>query len=190
MNRAEWVQKNGKLAAEVCAGTGIFPETLLAMAITESQRKVNGVYVPGESKLAKLYNNFFGIKYYSGFTGQKVKMTTREVYNDRTEIIKDTFCVYPSKKAGFKGYIDFLKTQPRYKKVFSAPDYVSQISQIASAGYATDPTYKNVVTNVAKNITDIIPKVKQVADVMLPVLGLLTGFLVAETTTKQNNVQN
>lgn len=190
MTRAQWVEKNGELAAEVCRGTGIFPETLLAMAITESQRKKNGVYIPGESKLAKLYNNFFGIKYYSGFKGQKVKMTTREVYNDREEIIKDTFCVYPSKRAGFKGYIDFLKSQPRYKKVFKAPDYVTQIAAIASAGYATDPSYKEVVTNVAKNIRDIIPKVQTVANVMLPVLGLLTGFLVAEGTQKKDHADS
>ena len=179
MNRAQWVEDNSPLAVEVCRGSGIFPETLLAMAITESQRNVNGVYVPGASKLASKYNNYFGIKYYPGFNGNKVLLTTNEVYKGETVTIKDTFCIYPTKRAGFKGYINFLKSQSRYKKVFKAPDYVSQIAAIAAAGYATAPNYTEVVTSVARSIKEIIPKVRSFAAVVVPVVGLLSGFLLA-----------
>lgn len=181
MNRREWVEENSPLAVEVCRGTGLFPETLLAMAITESQRKINGVYVPGESKLAKKYNNFFGIKVYPGWKGSKVNLTTNEVYNNETVTTTGVFCVYPSKKAGFKGYVNFLKNNPRYKKVFSAPDYVSQIAAIAAAGYATAPNYKNVVTTVARSITDSIKTVNTITTALIPLAGIVAGYLVSET---------
>lgn len=194
LTREEYVKKNGPMAIAATKGTGIFPETLLAMDITESSRKINGVYYAGESKLAKKYNNHFGIKADANYKGPKVLLTTREVYKDKTVIIKDYFRIFPNKEKGYKAYIDFLKDNSRYEKagVFSAPDYVTQIARIAKAGYATDPNYKSVVSDIAEQVKKYLPKMSaknlQEFD-FSPFLGIAVGLLV-DNLTKQKNGAN
>lgn len=191
LTREQYVKENGPIAIEVTKGTGIFPETLLAMDITESSRKINGVYYAGESKLAKKYNNHFGIKADKNYKGLKVLLTTREVYKNKVVEIKDYFRIYPSKKKGYEAYVAFLKNNPRYEKagVFNSPDYVTQIGRIAKAGYATDPDYKSVVSDIADQVKKYLPKMssKKISEFdFTPLLGIAAGFLIDNLTQKNN----
>jgi len=75
LTRKKWIEENVSFAREVTQGTNIFPETLMAIAIVESQYPVNGVYYPGASPLAKQGNNYFGIKKGVGWS---LKLNTKE----------------------------------------------------------------------------------------------------------------
>jgi flagellum-specific peptidoglycan hydrolase FlgJ len=154
MTREDFTKKFYKLAKSVTDGSGVFPETLLAMAIVESRT--------GDSLLSKKYNNYFGIKAAGKWTGASVNLKTQEFYNNTPTTIKDAFRVYPSIKTGFKDYVNFLKINPRYKKALKAPTYQEQIIEIARAGYATAPNYADVITSVANKVREFIPIVNQV----------------------------
>lgn len=163
MTNKDFATKYGQFAVNVTKGTGIYPETLLAQAITESKS--------GESLLSKLHNNFFGIKADKSWTGQKVIMRTREVKNGQSIYIDSAFRKYASPADSFKDYVKFLQKNPRYTKagVFKALNYNQQIEAIAAAGYATGLKYadtlKKIALNVSKSIKDFKPNT--------PMLGIL-----------------
>lgn len=149
MTRADFTKKYYSLAKTVTAGTGIFPETLLAMAIVESRS--------GDSLLSKKYNNFFGIKSAGSWKGASVNLDTKEYFTNTPSTIKQAFRVYPSAKAGFKDYVKFLQQNQRYKQALKAPNYQEQIIKIAGAGYATAPDYAQIITSVADKVKELIP---------------------------------
>lgn len=152
LTRVEFIKKYYPFVQSITKGTGVFPETLLGQAILESQGKVNGTYYPGESGLAKNYNNYFGIKASKGWTGKVVNLNTREVFGGKDVIIKDGFRVYTTPNDSMKDYVLFLKNNPRYATALKAKTYQDQIKEIAKAGYATDPNYTKIVTSVADTI--------------------------------------
>lgn len=176
LTRKEWTLKYAPVAIEVTRGTGIFPETLLAMAIVESQGQVNGVYYPGAGLVARKANNYFGIKKGVNWTGDVVNLPTP---GDKDKI--SVFRVYDSFEESAKDYVSFLKKNQRYTKagVFTAPNYQEQIINIARAGYAESPSYASVLTAVAntvkKNIANIIEPLKN-NNKILPIL--ITGFIL------------
>jgi flagellum-specific peptidoglycan hydrolase FlgJ len=188
LTRKAWIDQNAPFAIEATKGSGIFPETLLAMAIVESQGKIQGNWYPGEGLVAKKANNFFGIKKGSGWTGKTISLPTP---GDADKI--SVFRVYPNFEASARDYVRFLQVNPRYKKagVFSAKDYVEQIVSIARAGYAESPSYTSVVTAVANSVK------KQIADLIKPIEEngkiaplLIAGFIVTLYIFKNKFFQN
>lgn len=176
MTREDFTKKYYLLAKGVTAGSGIFPETLLAMAIVESRT--------GDSLLSKKYNNYFGIKAAGKWKGASVNLNTQEYYSATPVTIKDAFRVYPTVKAGFKDYVNFLTVNQRYKKALKAPTYQEQIIEIARAGYATAPNYADIITSVANKVKEFIPLVNQVVKgnqnkLIFLGLGLLTITYIA-----------
>ena len=176
LTRKDWTIKNAPLAFNATKGTGIFPETLLAMAIVESQGKINGVWYPGAGLVARKANNFFGIKKGVNWKGATIELPTP---GDADKI--SNFRVYSGFEDSAKDYIKFLQKNPRYTKagVFSAPSYQEQIIAIARAGYAEAGNYADIITavanNVKKNIASIIEPLKKNSGV-IPVI--VAGFLV------------
>jgi len=130
------------IAIKVCHGTGLFPSTMIAQAIIESGN--------GNSLLAKRYNNHFGIKADRSWKGKVVSMTTREVFNGYDVYIKDGFRAYDTLEEGFRDRNEFLKRNPRYAKngVFSAKTPEEQAVAFQRAGYATDPNYAKIISQV------------------------------------------
>jgi flagellum-specific peptidoglycan hydrolase FlgJ len=176
LTRKEWIDKNASFAIEAVQGSGIYPETLLAMAIVESQGKVGGSWYPGAGLVARKANNFFGIKKGVGWQGPTILLPTP---GDADKISE--FRVYPSFEASAKDFVNFLKVNPRYTKagVFKAQGYPEQIIAIAKAGYAESPTYTAIVTSVAKRVKD------QIANFIKPIVKngkiaplLIAGFIV------------
>jgi flagellum-specific peptidoglycan hydrolase FlgJ len=83
LSRSDWTKQNYPSIVELTTGTKIFPETLLAIAIVESQGKVNGVFYPGQGLVARKANNFFGIKEGTEWNGDTIDLPTP---NDRDKI--------------------------------------------------------------------------------------------------------
>lgn len=110
-----------------------FPSAIIAQGCNESGY--------GESKLAKKYHNYFGLKCGSVWGGKSVNLTTKEEYNAGVVIeIKDNFRVYDNMAAGVKGYFDFIK-KLRYQNLYTATSSKNYLEIIKSDGYATSSTY-------------------------------------------------
>jgi len=184
LNREDWVKKHWIDAVAATAGTNIYPETMLAMAVVESQGKADdGNYYPGLGLTARKANNYFGIKASTAWKGQTISLPTP---GDADKI--SIFRVYPSLKDSIKDFVKFLQDNPRYKKagVFAAPDYVSQILAIAKAGYSESSTYASVVTSIANKVKnyvkDIVVPIAQNGK-YLPLLVaalIITGLLISK----------
>ena len=153
--RDQFTKKYYNDAVAVTKDTGIFPETLLAMAIVESSSLVKGKSVVGAGSTAKLANNYFGIKASSTWNGETIRLKTP---NDSTPT--SLFRKYNSAKDSFKDYVSFLSKNPRYKKagVFTSGDYATQIINIARAGYAENENYSEIVKEVADKVAQAIKK--------------------------------
>ena len=106
----------------------ILPSITIAQAILESSW--------GESDLAQIYNNLFGIKADSSWKGEYVTLETFE-FNDTK--IEDKFRVYSNKNQSIKDHAKFLVDNQRYKKygVFEAKTYIEQAYALQNAGYST-----------------------------------------------------
>lgn len=157
LSRQAFTEKYAPAIANLCKGTGIYPQTLLAMAIVESQGKApNGNYYVGLSPLAAKYKNYFGIKKGVGWKGKTIALDTP---NDADPV--SIFRVYNSFEDSAADFIKFLKTNKRYEKagVFKAPSYPEQIMRIAKAGYSESSSYTEVITAVAKKINGYIDKI-------------------------------
>jgi flagellum-specific peptidoglycan hydrolase FlgJ len=178
LTRSEWVKANWPAAVAATTGTGIFPETMMAMAVVESQGKVNGNWYPGQGLVAKKANNYFGIKTSKAWKGATVALPTP---GDAKKI--STFRVYPNFEASVADFIKFLKVNPIYTKagVFEADNYVEQIIAIAKAGYAENPNYTKIITSVANKIKtlvkDVIIPTTTDAKKFLPLL--VAGLIIA-----------
>jgi flagellar protein FlgJ len=184
ITRENFIKKYWIDAVNATRGTKIFPETLLAQAVVESQQEAaDGNYYPGLSLNARKANNYFGIKDSVQWKGETIKLQTSK---DAQKV--STFRKYDSFADSMKDYVNFLQTNPRYTTagVFKAPDYVTQITAIAKAGYAEGANYAKIVTNVAnsvkKYVKDIIVPIQQNSTIIpLLVAGLIiTGYVVVK----------
>lgn len=106
----------------------ILPSITIAQAILESSW--------GESDLAQIYNNLFGIKADSSWKGEYVTLETFEFYDTK---IEDKFRVYSNKNQSIKDHAKFLVDNQRYKKygVFEAKTYIEQAYALQNADYST-----------------------------------------------------
>ena len=99
----------------------------------------------GESKLAAVYHNYFGLKCGTAWKGKSVNMTTQEEYTAGTlTTIKDNFRAYSSMEEGVKGYFEFIQLT-RYSNLKGITDPKTYLNTIKADGYATSSSYvKNV----------------------------------------------
>jgi flagellar protein FlgJ len=155
LTRDQFTKKYYSTAVDVTKGSGIYPETLLAMAIVESSGLVKGKSLVGAGATARLANNYFGIKAGSAWKGQTIRLNTPK---DSTPT--SLFRKYDTIKDSFKDYVNFLKKNQRYVKadVFSSTDYATQIINIARAGYAENEAYADIVKQVADKVSKAIDK--------------------------------
>ncbi len=97
----------------------------------------------GNSDLARIANNHFGIKCNSQWKG-------KSYYKD-DDNQNDCFRVYNSPEESFRDHSEFLK-KPRYAKLFllDKGDYVGWANGLKAAGYATNPNYPTLIINIIK----------------------------------------
>lgn len=102
----------------------------------------------GKSTLASKYNNFFGLKCGTAWTGRSVNLKTMEEYTvGKKTAIYDDFRVFKSPAAGIRGYFEFINT-PRYANLKNVKDPVRYIENVKKDGYATSSTYVSSVIRV------------------------------------------
>lgn len=185
MTKQEFISTYYKDAVQATKGTKLFPETLITQLILESGYNL--------SNLAKVYNNFFGIKATPKWSGKVVSLTTKEynsngtsysvvgtgkTYNNYNSAVASgankmsLFRIYNSPKDSFKGWVNFLQVNPRYKKVFFATTPEAQFKELQNAGYATSPTYANQLTEIYNDLKPYIPAIAAGGGGLLLLIGL------------------
>jgi flagellar protein FlgJ len=187
MTKQELISKYYPSAVAATKGSGIFAETLLSQLILESGYNL--------STLATQSNNFFGIKATPTWLNKVVSKSTYEylpnkvliqgtgnTYNNYASAIAagankmSLFRVYATPIDGFKGYVNFLKSNPRYKALFKATTPQQQFTLLQQAGYATSNTYANDLLSVYNSIKDYLPTI--VATAATGSLFAITAILI------------
>lgn len=134
---------------------GLFPSITIAQAIHESGW--------GRSSLAAKYNNLFGVKASSSWTGKVVELPTQEEVNGGIITIMAKWRVYDSWTDSVLDRIKFLLENSTYRKngVFEAKNYMEQAEALQRAGYATDSSYAlkliQTIQTYSLHIYDLMP---------------------------------
>ena len=123
----DYVEKYKGIAIREMKRTGIPASITLAQGILES--------ASGESNLAKQFNNHFGIKCKTEWTGPKTYQ------NDDTK--NECFRVYPNADSSYRDHSNFLKNRPYYASLFELDpvDDTAWAYGLKKAGYATERDY-------------------------------------------------
>lgn len=110
--------------------------------------------------------NFGGIKVDRKNKGKGSMVATTEYINGVETPVVDEFVNFDSPEHYAEYHVNFLN-RDRYK-VFSADSISSAINRIMKGGYATDPRYKDSLSNVVDTVTNIVSN--------LPTEAELTNF--------------
>lgn len=129
----DYIDKYKDIAMEEMQKYKIPASITLAQGILESGN--------GQSKLAKKGNNHFGIKCHSDWKGKTMRMDD--------DAPNECFRVYKNPEESYRDHSKFLKNSSRYASLFdlSITDYKGWAKGLKKAGYATLPTYANVLIN-------------------------------------------
>lgn len=178
LTREEFVKKYYPSVALIAKDTNVFPQVMMAQSIIESSGRVNGVWYPGQSLLAKNANNYFGIKADSSWKGSTITLNTGEYLNGQYVTVSGKFRKYATVDDSFKDYIKFLKSNPRYTSagVFTATTPLQQAQRLQAAGYATDPLYANLINGVMNSIAKYIPSIPVMAGGTALIVLIAVGF--------------
>lgn len=121
-------------------------------------------------------NMMFGVKDTDGINGNEQLITTTEYHKTATVKypviisitkfganwkykIKDWFRKYDNAEQSFLDHANFLMKNPRYKKALEVRANPSMfLSEIAKAGYATDPNYNEFMQQMIYSVKKRLPK--------------------------------
>ncbi len=134
----QYIDKYANVAIIEMERTGIPASITLAQAIAESSF--------GNSPLAFEANNHFGIKCGNTWDGASY-MRKDDDYDPSGTLTESCFRSYVSAEQSFRDHSDFLTGKDRYKMLFKfdKKDYKAWAQGLKSAGYATLPTYPEIL---------------------------------------------
>ncbi len=96
--------------------------------------------------------NLFGIKADSRWQGEKVNVKTHEYVHGNYIKKTEPFRRYDSYAESFKDYVNFIQSNPRYRKAIeNAESPAAYTKELQRAGYATDPQYANKIMKIMKS---------------------------------------
>lgn len=126
-----YIENYKDLAIKEMKRTGVPASITLSQGIVESDM--------GRSSLATEANNHFGIKCHDDWSGPSIRHS-----DDRRN---ECFRKYISPGESYKDHSDFLRSEPRYKFLFTldVTDYKGWARGLKKAGYATNPEYANML---------------------------------------------
>ena len=141
-------------ALAVEAAEGIAAEALIAQAAAETGWGRNVLLVKmGES--TRVSNNYFNIKTTTAWTGQRGVAKVPEFLRGTWVNIPQEFRVYNNLTEALLDYVQLIKTVPRYKKAWDLRGQACEyITEIAKAGYATDPKYAETICSIINNFLE------------------------------------
>jgi LysM repeat protein len=130
----EYIEKYEELAVIEMHRSGVPASITLAQGILESNS--------GNSRLARLANNHFGIKCKGSWTGDVI-------YAD-DDAPDECFRAYESVLASYQDHSEFLRRNWRYHPLFelSRTDYKGWSEGLRKAGYATNPRYGDILISL------------------------------------------
>jgi LysM repeat protein len=122
-----YINSYKELAIAEMLRTGVPASITLAQGILET--------AGGQSDLAAVANNHFGIKCKSEWTGETM------LHDDDAK--NECFRKYPSVEESYKDHSDFLRLRPMYAFLFKLDptDFEGWAKGLKKAGYATNATY-------------------------------------------------
>lgn len=134
ITRAEYIEMYKGLAIKKMKLHGIPASITLAQGILESNS--------GNSTLARMANNHFGIKCHKGWTGETMYRTD--------DLPDECFRKYKSAEGSYEDHSLFLRGYSRYAFLFDLEptDYAEWARGLKKAGYATAPTYADMLIKV------------------------------------------
>jgi flagellum-specific peptidoglycan hydrolase FlgJ len=108
---------------------GIPASAVISQAILESSY--------GNSPLGEQHHNYFGIKAFNNWKGDRINMPTVDSGVRTTAYFRK----YSTLGDGFQGYADFLRGSDRYDRAFFKPTGVQFVQELLRAGYCPDHDY-------------------------------------------------
>lgn len=129
-SQRQFLEKAVPEAIRLQVQTGVPASAIISMSIYESGY--------GKSALAEKYNNFFGIKAFSNWSGPRAKNMPTVDSGVKT---RADFRAYPSVYDGFVGYTEFLRDNRRYSKAFDTTTGEAFVREVLRAGYCPDGDY-------------------------------------------------
>lgn len=141
MDKQAFIEKIAGYVRKYAVAYGITVHSpIIAQAVLESGY--------GESRLAAVYHNYFGLKCGTKWTGKSVNLSTMEEYTAGVLTqIKDNFRVYDNMEEGVKGYFDFIQLS-RYQNLKGITDPETYLETIKADGYATSSKYVKNAMNI------------------------------------------
>lgn len=134
----DYIDKYKELAINEMLRTGVPASITLAQGLLETGG--------GQSDLASVANNHFGIKCKAGWTGETM-------YHD-DDAKGECFRKYPTAEDSYKDHSEFLKNRPPYAFLFKLDptDYEGWAMGLKKAGYATSSVYaKSLIRTIVEN---------------------------------------
>ncbi|MBW4890400.1 glucosaminidase domain-containing protein [Mucilaginibacter sp. HMF5004] len=128
-----YIQRFKTIAIQEMNTYGIPASITLAQGLFESGN--------GNSELARVANNHFGVKCSSNWTGKS--------YYKNDDMVNDCFRVYSNPEDSYRDHSNFLKKK-NYAALFELDknDYKGWANGLKKAGYATNPNYPNLLINI------------------------------------------
>jgi len=132
-------------AQDAAQQLGVDPQVLVAQAALETGWGRGIIQHPdGRSS-----HNLFGIKAGGSWQKETVTVPTLEYRDGLAVKERASFRSYDSLAASFQDYVQFLKSNPRYKDaLMQAGDPGKFSGALQEAGYASDPRYAEKIGNV------------------------------------------
>jgi flagellum-specific peptidoglycan hydrolase FlgJ len=129
----EYIERFKAIAIQEMNAYGIPASITLAQGLFESGS--------GNSELAKVANNHFGIKCGSQWVGQS--------YYKDDDSVNDCFRVYNNPEDSFRDHSTFLKKK-NYARLFELDknDFEGWAKGLKACGYATNPKYPQLLLNI------------------------------------------
>lgn len=138
MTVEQYIEKYAQVAVEEMHRSRIPASITLAQGIIESGN--------GNSRLALIANNHFGIKCKKDWSGESIQ--------EDDDAPQECFRKYNSPIESYHDHSEFLKKGTRYAFLFDleATDYKAWAHGLKKAGYATNPRYAEILINtIEKN---------------------------------------
>lgn len=133
------------MAEAVAEESGISAQLMVAQAALETGWGKHMI----EGKQGEPSFNLFGIKADSRWRGESVGIATTEYREGVPMKERAAFRSYDDFEASFRDYVDFLKTNPRYRDVLASADDPDVFAdKLQAAGYATDPAYGQKIRQI------------------------------------------
>ena len=172
MTGQDFIKKHSYDIIKASLGSNLFASVFMAQAYLESNK--------GNSSLAQNYNNLFGIKAGSSWTGKTVQLPTTEVLSGQSIKVDSSFRVYNSTTNSINDRAELLIKN--YPEVLAANTAENQAIALGNSTYATDPDYSNKLLKIMNDNNLLILDQKKKKMKNIEIIAASLGIILALIT--------